>query len=98
MSQQFYTVVCEFRGGTYVSQLFAPNEVEAVRLWAEQIAKEKPVPRVSAHLAKNALLDLTLGDLPTPLDGLTGVWCFMPRVGKDSALCNLVLTAEIGAS
>ena len=93
MSGRFYTAICEFRGGTYVSQLFAADEVDAVRLWSEKIAKEKPIPRVSAHLAKNALRELDL-DPPIPLEGLTGVWCFMCTVGGDSALCNLVLTAE----
>ena len=60
MSGRFYTAICEFRGGTYVSQLFAADEVDAVRLWSEKIAKEKPISRVSAHLAKNALRELDL--------------------------------------
>jgi hypothetical protein len=31
---------------------------------------------------------------PSPLEALSGVWCFDASVGKDVALCNLVLSAE----
>jgi hypothetical protein len=93
MVEQLYTVVCEFRGGTYCAQVKAVDEVEAVRRWAEKMSAEKSVPRASVNLARATLRELDDLDLkPVPLDGLQGVWCFGADVGASTALCNLVLT------
>jgi hypothetical protein len=94
MSRRFYTAICEFRGGTYVSQFSAASEVDAVRQWSAIIAKEKPIPRASGYVAKSALRWLALDFLPVRLEGLVGVWCFGALVGGDSVRCNLVLTAD----
>lgn len=94
MSGRLHSVICEFRGGTYVSQHLAADEIDAVRLWSAMLAREKPIPRASAHLATNALRTLAEDLRPTPLDGLSGIWCFVTQVGEDIALCHLVLTAE----
>jgi hypothetical protein len=91
MSTRLYTIVCEFRGGTYVSQVRASGEVEAVRNWAERIKLEKPIPRASFFAATNVLRDLD-GDGPVAIDGLAGVWCFTTTIGKDLLLANLVLS------
>jgi len=98
MREHLYTVICEFRGGTYCSQVEASDEVDAVRLWAEKLQLDMPMARSSRFLAKAALRDLeTFDHKPVPLDGLQGVWCFSTGVATDLALCNLVLTsARVG--
>ena len=92
MTDMLYTVVCEFHGGTYVAQVRANDEIQAVRHWADLVRTDRPIPRVSAHLARNAVRDLESHGL-TPLDGLQGVWCFTAIVGQDVALGNLILSS-----
>jgi hypothetical protein len=89
MADARYTIVCEFRGGTYVSQVHADDEVEAVRRWAERIKAEKPIPGASPFVARNVLRDLD--DMPpTPLRGLTSVWCLSFSVADSFGWCNVV--------
>jgi hypothetical protein len=85
-----FTVIMDFQGGTYVSQVEARDYIEATRLWAERFAAERPVPRLSGRLAKKVLADLNDNDNPTLLDGLTDVWCFGAVVGGSLVLANIV--------
>ena len=84
-----YTIVCEFRGGTYVSQVQAGNEVDALRRWAERIEIEAPIAHSSARIAANTLRDLNNSEV-SALDGLVGAWCFSTMVGGSVVLLNLV--------
>jgi hypothetical protein len=93
MSCRKYTIVCEFRGGTYVSQVFADDVLGAVEAWTGYLASERPIPRVSTHLAK--AVGASIGDNPPiALEGLTGVWCFCSTCGGDLMLANVVETAD----
>lgn len=85
-----YTIILDFRGGTYVSQVEARDEVDAARRWASLFAIEKSLGRSSPYLAKAVLRDLDNGDHPTQLDGLTGVWCMTALCGGDLAIANIV--------
>ena len=89
MAIRKYTIVCEFRGGTYVSQVAGNDVQEAVRSWADYLAREKPIPQSSTYLAKSvaASLDHTP---PVTLDGLSGVWCIFGNCGGDLMLANIV--------
>ena len=89
---RLYTVICEFRGGAYISQVSAVDEQDAVLEWSERIAKEKPIHRASKHLARRALLEPASGGPPVRLDGLTGAWCMTSSIGKDLVLWTLVLS------
>ncbi len=87
-----FTIICEFDGGTYVSQVEATDPVEAVRRWSVNILVEKPIPRVTAHVAKAVVRNLDQYGVAA-LDGLKGVWCFTASVGKKMVLGNLVASA-----
>lgn len=90
MHRSLYTIILDFRGGTYVSQVEASDEVDATRRWASLLAGEKPLGRSSPYLAKAVLRDQDNGDYPTPLDGLAGVWCVTALCGGDLAIANVV--------
>jgi hypothetical protein len=87
-----FTIVCEFDGGTYVSQVEAADQVEAVRRWAVNIRIEKPIPGATAYVAKAVLREMDQYGLAA-LDGLKGVWCFTASVGKKLVLGNVVASA-----
>ena len=74
MTKHLYTVVSDFRGGTYVSQFEGSDPEDIARQWAAMMRSERPVPKSSTHIANSLIRDLDNGQLPTPLAGLTRVW------------------------
>ena len=93
--QELYTFVCEFRGGTYISQVRADDEVQAVRNWAELLVRERPMSRPSSYIARNAIQDLDWLDLPVAIRDLVGVWCISGIVGGDLYLTDIVRTSHL---
>ncbi len=91
MSANHYTIVCEFRGGTYVSQVQATDEIAAVRVWADKVSKERPIPRSSSYVATAVLHHLHEYGL-SALTGLKNVWCFGGEVGASSILGDIILS------
>ena len=92
MLDRFFTIVCELRGGTYISQVRASDERGALRVWTEMLVRERPIKRVSANLAKN-VTKWSDGNPPLPLEGLSGAWCFAGSFGRDLVLVNIIETA-----
>jgi hypothetical protein len=73
-----FTVILEYRRGTYITQVAAKGPRQALTRWAEDLSP-KIVARLSAR-AKAALPRLAAerdGRLnePTPIAGLPNVWC-----------------------
>jgi hypothetical protein len=93
MADSRYTIICEFRGGTYASQVLAEDERHALDNWCALVRAEKPIPRSSPYVAKAVLRDIEKFELePQPLDGLVGVWCFSSSLDDDLILVNIVLS------
>lgn len=69
-----FTLICEYQGGTYTSQLHAPDPDQAFALWAEQFAQAEVLTPAERHLfvqeAKHALDEASL----VAMDGLQNVW------------------------
>ena len=89
MADTIYIVICEFRGGTYVSQVHAASVDGALEAWGQRLKLEKPIPRASVRLAAAVLA----GGSPTLLEGLEGVWCASAIMGGDLVLLNIVRSA-----
>ena len=94
MSERLFTIVCDFRGGTYVSQVDASDVRDAVRAWTDILAKERPIARASSYLAKSIAANRNEFP-PVALDGLTGVWCITGKCGGDFMLANIIETVLI---
>lgn len=93
MSDSRYTIICEFRGGTYASQVLAGDQRLALLQWCVLIRAEKPIPRSSAHVARAVLRHIEFfEDEPVPLNGLVGVWCCTSSLGGDFIGINIVLS------
>ncbi|WP_126420287.1 hypothetical protein [Asticcacaulis excentricus] len=86
-----YTIVVEFRGGTYISQVYADSEMAAVKAWAGLMAERQDLGRMTDRFINSILLDHQ-PSLLTPLDGLKNVWCFSALVGRTGLLGNLILS------
>jgi hypothetical protein len=89
MAMQKFTVVCEFRGGTYVSQVTGNDVQEAVKSWVAYLKQNQPIPNSSVELAQ--AVNANLSDTPPVLlDGLSGVWCISAIFDGDLMLAHLI--------
>jgi hypothetical protein len=85
-----YTVLLDYAGGTYTSQMTAYDEHDAFRRWTESLRVHGSVGTVSDEVAAAfAAAD----DQLVQLDGLVGVWCASASATKGLALINIVRTA-----
>lgn len=90
MDHGLYTIILDFRGGTYVSQVTAGNEREAMRRWASLFAEKRPAGRPSDRLAKAFLNSLDDKVAIVPLDGRIGAWRATAVCGDSLAISNIV--------
>ena len=84
-----FTVVLDFGGGTYISQVRARSAPVALRLWAKSEALSKVQGLTSRDRGKLA----ESLDEPVKLDGLKNAWCATAAAGRKFALVNLVRTS-----
>ena len=74
-----YTFIVDYNGGTYISQITAPNPKSAVRSWADNFPIEA-VPGLGAK-SKQELIRILQRDEEEDginyvlIDGLTNTWC-----------------------
>ena len=73
-----YTVVLDYRGGTYIRQVVASNEREALRTWSKSILPgeilhlgPKRIDRIANEIQANYAELYT----PVPIAGAKNVWC-----------------------
>jgi uncharacterized protein involved in tellurium resistance len=85
-----FTIVCDFDGGTYVSQLESLDAVGVAREWSAMIRAERPIPRTSTKIADNVVIDLDNGTLPSALDGLKNVWQILGHLGNRTYTATIV--------
>lgn len=87
MSEQLFTVLCEFRGGTYVSQVHARDEQNAFIAWAGVIRRDRPMGDEADHIATEVV---NATEPLNALNGLSGVWCWTAHVEGHFLLTNIV--------
>jgi len=93
MAGRLFTIACEFRGGTYISQVRASDERDAVREWADLLRRQRPIKKVSTYIARR-MSDRFDDDPPTALEGLSGVWCLVDLCGGDLVLTNIIESVQ----
>lgn len=85
-----YTFIMNFKGGTYISQIKAKDEFEAVLKWGKELDSSQVEGFEEKH--REALLERLKDESPVLLTGLTHAWCIGARIGKTFALVNFVKT------
>jgi len=88
--EELYTILAEYRGGTYVSQVRAQTPSQALQHWSgEKPAGRGDIPsRVRLEIRKQ----LSGGDAPVPVSGQQNVWCASGSYRDELILINVVLT------
>lgn len=72
-----YTIIFDYKGGTYVSQLYAKDEYLACLKWAQDL-DTKEIEYIGERLKKKLLSELSDEDnKPILLKGMLNVWFTM---------------------
>jgi len=91
MELGLFTILCEFKGGTFISQVRAIDAPQAVIAWANLLTREHPIEDASDRIAQAAT---EAPDDPVPLTRLTGIWCWTATVDGDLVIANIVQSAQ----
>ncbi len=90
MTHRLFTIVCEFDGGSYVSQVRGRDEQQALAAWSDLLLNSRPMGEDADRIATKVLDN---PDAPTPLAGLEGAWCWTADVDGRLVLANIILSA-----
>jgi hypothetical protein len=91
MNNNLYSIVIEYRGGTYISQISALNQNAAITAWASSFSEtELRVWKID----KTALLKIVEEDIPIALKGCVNAWCLSGNIDGSLALINVFKTAK----
>lgn len=85
-----YTFICEFRGGTYISQYVAENIEIAIRLWFNYMEYPK-LSKKEKNILDQKVANFDLN--PVAITGVDNVWCSHYLIDDDAVLLNIVETA-----
>jgi hypothetical protein len=88
VSKILYTMVFDYKGGTYISQVAAESPRAAVIEWATA-AKEQDLS--TWRLTREELAQL-FEDRPIPMENCLNVWCASGTTDGGLMLLNLVAT------
>lgn len=88
-----FTIILEYDGGTYCSQLLAVDAASALRRWAETFEQRMDGfdASICAELRRSVNNDFAADCASlVPMTGIKSVWCW----SSNGALVNIVKTAE----
>jgi hypothetical protein len=98
VGSSLFTFVCEYAGGTYVSQTLAASESDAVNWWIENLKSEKFIPKISTVIAEQLRQSVEseqeLEFYLAPLTGLNNVWQFGATFIDNSLYTTVIKTVE----
>ncbi|WAC46985.1 hypothetical protein OVA03_09700 [Asticcacaulis sp. SL142] len=89
-----YTIIVECEGGTYISQVNAKDERQALLKWCQTFPLEDKVPQNVKPLVHEVYTELTeYDDEITALNGLVSAWCADQLFNDKHTGINIIKTA-----
>lgn len=85
-----FTIVLEFDGGTFISQVRATSVKGVTKKYAEQLVANEAIGKVAM---RRKLAESLKEDEPVAIEGVRNVWCCCGSVGKRFGLMNIVATS-----
>jgi hypothetical protein len=89
MTMNLYTIVFEFRGGTYIGQAASISPKEATVSWAKTITQSQ---LSEWKLDKERFIERVYAGDVTDVAGCIGVWCLSETINGHLALINVIHT------
>ena len=88
-NRKLFTVVFEYAGGTYISQVSGNSPAAALPIWVSNIRNEE---LATWGISRGELNAITETDAPVPITGCLGVWCSTGSANRGLVLINIVAT------
>ena len=92
-----YTVVMDYRSGTYISQVKARSVDTALRVWTEHLDISGVAGlgrRRKAELIGEIKKQVSRREAPVPLDGVVNTWCASAATSGGLVIVNIIATAR----
>lgn len=89
-----YTILLEYNGGTYISQVISCDELMAVSEWLDVIVKQNIFKKNTKRFVR-AVQRAMADSSPGPLEGLFSVWCQGLIFADKLALINIVKCEDL---
>jgi len=86
---RLYTIVLDYKGGTYISQVSALSPAAALPKW---LSKLKDADLMEWGITREELTGITKSGNIVPLDGCVSVWCISGSGRRGLVLMNIVAT------
>jgi hypothetical protein len=86
--EKLYTMLLEYNGGTYVSQVPGNTVEVAIKKWAKAVSGHD---LKSWGLTRAEVIRLS-HDNPLPLENCSNVWCLTNSTEKSLILLNVIAT------
>lgn len=96
MKNYLYTFILDYRGGTYISQVEAPDHLQAALVWAQGLDTE-PIAGMGARRKKCLVRDIESQVEEhgiVGLDTLTNAWCTSLLLRGKFGLLNIIRTCR----
>lgn len=91
VSNELYTIVLDFLGGTFIAQASATSPHDSLLFWAESLSEaDARVWKLDRKQLSTIIRDEDL----SALTGCVNVWCLSVNIGNDLALINVVKTVS----
>jgi hypothetical protein len=87
-----YTIVLDYKGGTYIGQAYADSLTNALAQWLSGITDEE---LARWQTTRDELSNVVNSDRPIPLSGCTNVWCLSGSIKDSLALINVIATQRV---
>lgn len=88
-----FTIVLDYRGGTYLNQIRATTPAKACQKWARDL--DASAVYGLGKTGKAELIEELRFDRPRPFDELTNAWCLTAIARGQLALINVVKTDSL---
>lgn len=85
-----FTAILEVEGGTYVAQVHATNERDALAEYSKRLINYS----IGTKAMRRALSKRLNEDTLVELSGVKNVWCCSANLSQKLALLNIIETAE----
>ena len=92
-SKKLFTVILDYRGGTYIDQTSADSPAAALTKWVSKIKEED---LAEWKISRSELVEITKSNDLVPLNGCLGVWCARDSTKHGLALINSGSDGQIG--
>ncbi|MGH9425082.1 MAG: hypothetical protein ACRD2L_02070 [Terriglobia bacterium] len=89
---RLYTLILEYLGGTYISQVEAESPETAATQWARQLDSKRDVEALNTEVVSEFIKELQ-GQEAVPIEGCRNVWCLDALVRGKLALIHVIATS-----